>query len=212
MGRPREHDADTAAALLDAAEALLAEGGPPAVSVRSVADAVGTTTRAVYSLFGSKDGLVQALARRGYELLAQLVNAVPETDDPALDLVEAGLHGFRTFALERPHLFRLTFERVRAEVSAAPDVRPAATSSLAALERRIRRAQEAGMLRPMPTIEVAFAYHALCQGLASNELLRQPPPVGAGFWQPAHGVDLEHVWRTAVTALVAGLAPVARTT
>jgi AcrR family transcriptional regulator len=42
-------------ALLDQAELLLSSGGPEAVSVRNVAQAAGTTTRAVYTVFGSKD-------------------------------------------------------------------------------------------------------------------------------------------------------------
>jgi len=56
MGRPREHDEATRAALLEAAERIVADRGPTALSVRAVAEAAGTSTRAVYSLFGSKDG------------------------------------------------------------------------------------------------------------------------------------------------------------
>ena len=40
------------------------QAGPDAASVRAVADAVGTTTGGVYSLFGSKQGLLEALASR----------------------------------------------------------------------------------------------------------------------------------------------------
>ena len=53
MGRPKEHDARTAAALLEAAESVVQSDGVDALSVRRVADEVGTSTRAVYSLFGS---------------------------------------------------------------------------------------------------------------------------------------------------------------
>ena len=53
MARPAKHDAHTRAALLDAAEQLLAEGGPDAVTVRAVADRIGESTRAVYSQFAS---------------------------------------------------------------------------------------------------------------------------------------------------------------
>ena len=60
-GQTREHDESTGDALLDAAEALLAAGGPDAGTVRAVAGAVGVPTRAVYSLFGAKEGLVHAL-------------------------------------------------------------------------------------------------------------------------------------------------------
>ena len=61
MGRPREHDERTAAALLDAAEQLIAERGVDALSLREIAREAGTTTRAVYSLFGSKEQLLGAL-------------------------------------------------------------------------------------------------------------------------------------------------------
>ena len=63
MGRPRVHDEATRATLRAVAEQLVAEGGAPALSVRAVAKKAGTSTRAVYSLFGSKEGLlVDALA------------------------------------------------------------------------------------------------------------------------------------------------------
>jgi AcrR family transcriptional regulator len=52
MGRPREHDQATAEALLDAAERTVQAAGLEGLSVRGVADDVGTTTRAVYSVFG----------------------------------------------------------------------------------------------------------------------------------------------------------------
>lgn len=126
-------------------------------------------TRAVYSLHGSKAGLIRALAARGYRLLTDRVASLPATDDHAADLVNAGLIGFRHFALTRPHLFRLTFERVPTEVVTNPQ---AAEGSL-----------------------------------AGGELCREPPPVGSGFWRPVHGIDSEKLWRGALTALVAGLAP-----
>ena len=75
MGRPREHDQATATALLDMAERAVEADGLAALSVRAVAADTGTTTRAVYSLFGSKDGLVVALGVRAYELLDAAVAA-----------------------------------------------------------------------------------------------------------------------------------------
>ena len=68
MGRPREHDEQTREALRAVAERLFHERGPQGVSVRAVAEQVGTTTRAVYSLFGSQERLlVDALGQRAYE-------------------------------------------------------------------------------------------------------------------------------------------------
>ena len=96
MGRPREHDERTRAALLAAAERIVAEGGPTALSVRAVAQDAGTTTRAVYSLFGSKDGLlVDALARDAFQFLFTEIEKLEETDDPVADLIAVGGPVFR---------------------------------------------------------------------------------------------------------------------
>ena len=97
VGRPKEHDAQTATALLEAAERAIEDQGIDSVSVRGVAADVGTSTRAVYSLFGSKEGLVAALAARAFDVLGTAVARLPRTDDPTADLVRAGL----TFAGSR---------------------------------------------------------------------------------------------------------------
>ena len=91
MGRPREHDESTEAALLAADEQAIAAGGAEALAVRGVAKEVGTTTRAVYSLFGSKNGLIAALGVRAFDFLRAELDTLPATDDPAADLVEVGL-------------------------------------------------------------------------------------------------------------------------
>lgn len=207
MGRPPEHDEGTARALLDAAEALLEAGGPDAVSVRAVARDAGTTTRAVYSLFDGKPGLVAALAARGYRLLGDAVDALPRTDDPAADLIAVGLDGFRPFAIGRPSLFRLTLERVTVDMTSNPVVHDAAGTAYQALARWIERAIAAGVIVDQPVERIAFLYHGLCQGLAGGELSRMPPPVGARFWGLTSDEDVEASWRIALTALVAGLAP-----
>lgn len=205
MARPFKHDASTREALLDAAEALLAAQGPDAVSVRAVADAVAVSTRAVYSVFGAKPGLVGALAARGFQHLADRVNALPVTDDPLADLARAGPLGFRVFALERPHLFRLSFDPVNAEVYTQPTAYPALFAPYRALESRFARALDAGLLARRPMVELVFTYHAFCCGLASNELSSLPPPVGANFWKVAQGVDFLALWEQALAALVRGL-------
>ena len=73
----------------------------------------GTSTRAVYSVFGSKDGLlVQALARRAFEFLYTEIARLEETDDPAADLVDVGVPVFRRLVREHPALYRIAFQRV----------------------------------------------------------------------------------------------------
>src|SRR5215467_13550598 len=122
MGRPKQHDDATRDALLAAAEHLVERGGTGALSVRAVADEVGTTTRAVYSTFGSKEGLVGALAKRCFDMLRDDIDRLPRTKDPARDLVQAALTVFRPMAIEHPSLFRIAFLRAAPGIALGPDV------------------------------------------------------------------------------------------
>jgi AcrR family transcriptional regulator len=194
VGRPREHDEHTATALLDAAERAVQDGGLQALSVRALATEVGTTTRAVYSLFGSKAGLVVALGARAYDLLRIGVETLPITDDPVGDLIEAGLV-FRRLAIEHPALFTIGVQRVLPTSDLWPQFRDSATAALAALHARIARLADAGVLGERSVDEAAFQFHSLCEGMASVELrAAQPNPRAA------------HLWRGGLSALVHGFA------
>jgi len=197
MGRPREHDDATREQLLGAAEHLLSRGD--ALSVRAIAEATETTTRAVYSLFGSMDGLYQALLGRGFHVLGERVLALPTTRDPAADLVRCGLDGFRAFALEHPNLFRLGFEQAAgAALSPTAEVGQVMVSALRALGARVQRCKEAGLIGEPTIKEVTWQFHAICQGLASVEL---------NGWFVQARLDPLATWRDTLRAFVAGLAP-----
>ncbi|GAC1569061.1 MAG: TetR/AcrR family transcriptional regulator [Acidimicrobiales bacterium] len=196
MGRPKEHDARTAVALVDAAERMVDAGGLGALSVRGVAEEVGTTTRAVYSLFGSKEALFVALGTRAFEMLGAAIAAQVETDDPAADLAESGVEVFRRFAIEHPSLFRigiqLALPRLRSEFGA-----PVA-ESFAGLQAKVKRVKDAGQLGGRTVRDAAMEFHALCEGLSAVELRGLMPP----------GQETR-IWRDALTALVAGFATTA---
>jgi AcrR family transcriptional regulator len=194
MGRPREHDERTAAALLAAAERTVGEHGLDALSVRGVARDVGTSTRAVYSVFGSKDGLIAALGAHAFDLLRAGLDALPETDDPAADLVEAGLM-FRGFATRHPSLFVIGVQRELPASVPRERIRQAADTSLDVLKQRIARLADSGRLGGRTVEEATLQFHALCEGLAMLEL-RCPP----GF------IDAGRMWRDGLTALVFGFA------
>ena len=182
--------------LLDTAEALIADGGPDALSVRATADAAGTTTRAVYSLFGSKDGLVAGLARRAYEILGTAIARVPVTDDPAGDIVEAAVRVFRAMAVDNPAAYRITFLRGAPDVDFGPSTRQAAGHALGLLRQRFERLDAAGGIARRTVEEATLQFHALCEGLAAIEL-RDPRLLGP---------DPERMWRRTIATLVGGLA------
>ena len=192
MGRPREHDQLTATALLAAGERAVDEGGLDALSVRGVAAEAATTTRAVYSLFGSRDGLIAALGAHTYDLLRTALERLPQTADPQADMVEAGLM-FRRFALEHPALFSIGIQRTHASSELWPQFRAAANDSLAVLSRRLARLQDGELLAGRTVRDATIQFHALCEGLAALEL-REALPAN----------DAERIWREAFTALIAG--------
>src|SRR6266542_1443909 len=141
VGRPKEHGAKTAAALLEVAERTVQQDGLEALSVRRVAGDVGTTTRAVYSLFGSKEGLVVA-----------------------------GVAVFRQFAVDHPSLFALAVQRSMTSPRLAAHFDPAASEALGGLTARIARVEAAGLLGGRSVRDAVCEFHALCEGLASVEL------------------------------------------
>jgi AcrR family transcriptional regulator len=193
VGRRREHDDKTAAALLDAAERTIAEEGVDALSLREVARDAGTTTRAIYSLFGSKDGLLGALGVRAFNLLQRAGEELPATDHPAGDVVEAALI-FRRFALEHPALFSIAFHR--ADPAISPRFRAARLDALAALEKRFEPLADANLIGGRSIPEAAMQFALLCEGLAWGYELRGKPPAP----------DAERFWRNAVHALITGFA------
>jgi AcrR family transcriptional regulator len=197
MGRPKEHNDEMRAALLTAAERLIEAHGPAAASVRAVAESVGTTTRAVYSVFGSKDGMLAALATRLFELLAQAVDACETTDDPVSDVVTISIDGFRRTALEHPALYGLVFLRLVGNIQLGSDFRQAATGAFGRLEAQLAVLDAQGQLGTTPVRTAAQSVHALTEGLASMELRGMiSAPAGA-----------EDIWRASIRALVTGFAP-----
>ena len=169
MGRPKEHDERTRARLRAAAEQLVAEQGPDALSVRSVADAAGTSTRAVYSLFGSKDGLVAAVAQTAFELLYENIDRLPQTDDPAADLIAIGTDVVRGLVRDHPALFRIAFQRV-AGLQPEPGLVAARERAWVQLQARVQRAKDAGLLGDKAVPDAAREINAMWEGLANAEL------------------------------------------
>jgi AcrR family transcriptional regulator len=194
-GRPREHDGETALALLDEAERLVEAEGAAALTVRRVAEGVGVSTRAVYSVYGSKDGLLVALGARGFDMLLRRITELPRLDDPVDDLVEAGIAVFRRFAVEHPALFRVAIQWSIPDPALAARFRDDAWQAWAGLTARIEPLEQAGLLGGRSVHDGALEFHALCEGLAAVE--------ARGMFRDG---EAERLWREALGALVRGFA------
>src|SRR3954453_19230874 len=85
--------------LLEAALGLLEERGPGALRVRDLAEAVGKSTMAVYTHFGSKQALLEQLYLYGFSRLEERLEAVPSAGDGRQELLDFAL-AYRRFALD----------------------------------------------------------------------------------------------------------------
>lgn len=87
VGGGRGGDATTADRILDAAEALVAERGVEAVSLRAVNSAAGANVAAAHYHFGSKDAVLDAVLRRRMQVVSarrdELVAALARDPDPS---------------------------------------------------------------------------------------------------------------------------------
>ncbi|MCM5551649.1 TetR/AcrR family transcriptional regulator [Pleomorphomonas sp. NRK KF1] len=103
------HHGDLRRTLIAVGRALLADGGPPGVSLREVARAAGVSHNAPYRHFESREALLAAIATDGFEQLStRLVSAANAEAGRAERLVAIG-RAYVAFAIEAPSLYRLMF-------------------------------------------------------------------------------------------------------
>ena len=68
--------------ILDAASALLYEGGSEGLTIRRLALRCGYTAPAIYHIFGDKAGLLDALLREAIDALLARIDQIPDDPDP----------------------------------------------------------------------------------------------------------------------------------
>jgi AcrR family transcriptional regulator len=192
MGRPKEHDEATRERLLQAAESLSASKGFDGLTVRAVADAAGTSTRAVYALFGSKEGLEQALHEAMFTRLRDLERSRRRCEDPRADLIELAM-AYRRWAVERPERYALAMHRFVGKAARPRSEEGLAVSreALDELVQAVRRCDDAGLLTIDPD-DVVMHLRGVVHGLAEFENL--------GLLGP----DPERHWQTVISAVLDG--------
>ncbi|MBT2420190.1 WHG domain-containing protein [Streptomyces sp. ISL-22] len=165
MGRPRTNDETVRERLVVCATEMLATRPRESVTVRAVAAAADTSTTAVYSLFGDKDGLIRAVRDRAVAGLFQDLSAVPTSADPLADLYALGV-AYRRWGCAHRHLYTVLFGGVQSfdpsgEVGAGDPVRPL----LAAIERGLTASVLAG-----DATLIALSIWGTLHGLVTLEL------------------------------------------
>jgi AcrR family transcriptional regulator len=168
VARPKVHDEVLRVRLLEAAGQVVASEGAGALSVRRIAAAVGTSTTAIYSLFGSKGDLVREVWLEGFRRLAARMEAVPHTDEPLGDLANLG-RAYRAHAVGNPAFYEVMFGGAAHEYEPDEADQAEARRSLDALVEGVRRCVEQGAAAGDPE-EVAMVLWGLVHGMVSLEL------------------------------------------
>jgi AcrR family transcriptional regulator len=158
---------DTRAVLLDAAAVLLSEEGPSALTVRRVADAVNASTKMIYTHFGGKDGLFDALYLHSFEGLTRTFQAQGCESDPFLRL-EKMVTAYRAFALQEPSLYNVMFGDLGRAWQAPVESRRQAWKSFETLRDTVRLCLPPA--RAADASKISYLLWAAMHGVVSLEL------------------------------------------
>jgi AcrR family transcriptional regulator len=159
-------DVGTRERIVEAAAALLAEGGREAVTTRAVAVDADVQAPTIYRLFGDKSGLLEAVAEHGFDAYLAEKGVPDERLDPIEDL-RAGWDLHVGFGLANPALYALMYGDPR-----TPS--PAAQAGVAVLRDRIRRIAAAGRLK-VSEERAANLVQAVGEGTVLRLLARPDP-------------------------------------
>lgn len=110
--------------VVEVASILLKAEGPAAITVRRLAQELDCSTKVIYTMFGSKDGLANELYLRGFEQMQRAFAAVPSgaSSEAYLTAVSSA---YWEFAMTNPHLYAVMFSQ------AIPDFTPDETAQKA---------------------------------------------------------------------------------
>jgi len=153
--------------IIQAAAALLTEGGREAVSTRAVSAAANVQAPTIYRTFGDKQGLLDAVASHGFAAYLDGKAGLERTADPVEDL-RSGWDLHVGFALAHPAFYTLIYGEPRPGVES-----PAARDAAVILAAQVRRIASAGRLR-VSEERAAHLIHAAGSGTAFA-LIALPP-------------------------------------
>ena len=196
MPRPKHRTPQLRDRVLQAAVDMLTNDGVAGFTTRKVAEGAGTSTPAVYELFGDKAGLVREMFFEGFRMLYRRLDELGATGDLRADMV-AVMPVLRQFAQDNPALARLMFSRPFAEFDPGPSERRAGAAMREFIVTRVRRCIDAGIISGNPT-DIAHILLAIAQGLILQET--------AG-WLGTSSASMNRRWNLATAALVNGLSP-----
>lgn len=140
---------------------MIGERGMAGLTLRQLAIAGGTSTSAVYSLFGSKEDLIAALIQQAFESFTTAQQAALGRGSATNDLAALG-HSYRAWAKANPLLFEVMFA---APTPAGVD----ATAAIQPLRRTVTELISTGRI-DADADTVVLGLWALVHGFVTLEL------------------------------------------
>ena len=165
--------------ILDDASNLLMREGPTALSMRRIAQLVGCSTTVLYNMFGSKQGLVDELYLRGFNMLRETIEAIPHPGNPR-EYIFALCYACRNFALANPAYYSVMFLKVIPEYTPSDANRWLGEESFKVLVQAVQDCMAPGSTVSDEAWEIARTIWATLHGHVSLELVGyfnvpQPP-------------------------------------
>lgn len=94
-------------AIVDAAQTLLDEGGPSALTIPAVSERADVAVQTIYNRVGGRDALMLAVAERALEANRVYMDEAYATPGTPMQRIQRASLAYARFAAERPHQFRL---------------------------------------------------------------------------------------------------------
>ena len=123
MARKSQHAPETMRRMIvDAAEAIVAEGGLSKLSAREVAQRIGYSPGTLYNIFENLDEVILNVEARVLDRLDQrLVSALQASQDPPEEDLFALANAYLAFTQDNPRLWNLLFEHRMPSNRTLPD-------------------------------------------------------------------------------------------
>ncbi|HLU73916.1 MAG TPA: TetR/AcrR family transcriptional regulator [Nonomuraea sp.] len=167
QGERAEHD-ELRSRLLDVAVDLLVTDGPESLTIRRIATEAACTTTVIYTMFGNREGLAEALYLEGFERIRRRLDRVSQRRDP-MEYLNAIVLAYRKACLAEPGYYSLMFERAIPGFEPSERARTLARAALNIFDRVISDCISAGYLHPTQPRRIADALWAAAQGAISLE-------------------------------------------
>lgn len=94
-------------AIIDAAQALIDEGGLSALTIPAVSERADVAVQTIYNRVGGRDALLLAVAQRALEANSVYMDAALARPGTPLERIQWAAAAYAQFAIERPGEFRL---------------------------------------------------------------------------------------------------------